>query len=414
MRIDLRENGPPVEVLLASEVGAALSASGLVVAAPSPLPGYWSVGPGNRVGVARVGRVELWITPKLSIERLFFLLGFARDGKGWREEDLPLAEAPDLLTAIADAFARQADRALQQGLLQGYRTAEESLPVLRGRLREADQMRRRFGMVLPVEVRYDDYTVDVAENQLLLAAAHRLLRLTGLPVRVRRSLQRTVLKLADVTLVAAGQSLPTWHPTRLNARYRVALRLAELVLRGGSVEQHHGTVAINGFMLDMPKVFEDFVSATLGASLAAYGGRVRAQDPWHLDEKRAIRMKPDLVWYGPYGSVRAVIDAKYKAEKPSGFPDADLYQMLAYCTALGLPRGHLVYAKGNEPATTHRVRNAGVEIVQHALDLDQTPQAVLEDIGRIATNVIARAGINPSTGGELLIASTRKLIAGEP
>ena len=31
-----------------------------------------------------------------------------------------------------------------------------------------------------------------------------------------------------------------------------------------------------------------------------------------------------------------MIDAKYKAEKPAGYPNADLYQLLAYCTVLGL------------------------------------------------------------------------------
>ncbi len=79
-------------------------------------------------------------------------------------------------------------------------------------------------------------------------------------------------------------------------------------------------------------------------------------------------MKPDLVWYRASGDVGAVIDAKYKAEKPSGFPYADLYQMLAYCTALGLDTGHLVYAKGNEPAVQHQVRNAGTRILQHAVE----------------------------------------------
>jgi len=43
-----------------------------------------------------------------------------------------------------------------------------------------------------------------------------------------------------------------------------------------------------------------------------------------------------------------VIDAEDKAEKPGGFPDAGLHQMLAHCTALRLPLGHLGYAKGNE------------------------------------------------------------------
>ena len=47
------------------------------------------------------------------------------------------------------------------------------------------------------------------------------------------------------------------------------------------------------------------------------------------------------------GAAAAVIDANYKAEKPAGDPNADLYQLLAYCTVLGLPVGHLVYARGN-------------------------------------------------------------------
>ncbi|GGQ45991.1 hypothetical protein GCM10010216_02630 [Streptomyces flaveolus] len=32
-----------------------------------------------------------------------------------------------------------------------------------------------------------------------------------------------------------------------------------------------------------------------------------------------------------------------------GIPSSDLYQMLAYCTSLGLSFGHLVYAKGRSP-----------------------------------------------------------------
>jgi 5-methylcytosine-specific restriction endonuclease McrBC regulatory subunit McrC len=34
-----------------------------------------------------------------------------------------------------------------------------------------------------------------------------------------------------------------------------------------------------------------------------------------------------------------VVDVKYNAEQPAGYPNADLYQLLAYCTALGLRRG---------------------------------------------------------------------------
>ena len=390
MRIAVDENGPPVEAALAPDVGAALRASGLVTVAPSEVPGRWCIGSNGKVGVARCAGVELRVAPKLAIRRLFFLLGFVTSGSIWREEDLPMSEASDLLNALAEAFSRQADRAVQQGLIQGYRVVEEALPVLRGRLREAEQMRRRFGLAVPVEVRYDDYTVDVPENQLLLAAAQRLLRLPGIGKRPRRSLVRLALRLNGVTPLVRGEPLPTWHPSRLNVRYHVALRLAEIVLRGGSLERDAGTVLVNGFMVDMPRVFEDFLSSTLDRALSVEGGRTRAQDRWHLDDQHRIPLRPDIVWYRDSGEVGAVVDAKYKAEKPSGFPNADLYQMLAYCTVLGLPEGHLVYAKGNEAVATHAVCNSGITIHQHALDLDTDPADLLEQVARLAGNITHR------------------------
>ena len=99
----------------------------------------------------------------------------------------------------------------------------------------------------------------------------------------------------------------------------------------------------------------------------------------HLDEDANLPIRPDFVWLEE-GRPRIVADAKYKAEKPSGFPQADLYQMLAYCTVLGLPVGHLVYAKGNEDAREHVVRPAGVRIVANTLDLQAEPASLLRSV----------------------------------
>ena len=103
-----------------------------------------------------------------------------------------------------------------------------------------------------------------------------------------------------------------------------------------------------------------------------------------------MRLYPDIVWHVG-GSPAAVIDAKYKAEKPRGYPNADLYQLLAYCTVLGLRTGHLVYARGNEEPTRYVVRGAGVEVVCHALDLDQSPDTLLAEVGKLAAAICHQA-----------------------
>ena len=94
-------------------------------------------------------------------------------------------------------------------------------------------------------------------------------------------------------------------------------------------------------------------------------------------------LRPDIVWK-IRGSPVAVIDAKYKAEKPAGYPNADLYQLLAYCIVLGLREGHLVYARGNEEPARHEVRQSGIEILCHALDLSQPPDVLLDQMRSLA------------------------------
>ncbi|MEU0482662.1 hypothetical protein ABZ260_26190 [Streptosporangium sp. NPDC006013] len=398
--IELTEHGAALSVPLDDAAGRALLAARLVEAAPDPYrPGRWRVKAGGKVGVATVAvpggeAVTVRIVPKVPIARLLFLLGYSLSAKGWRNEEVRLGEESELLPALARLFERQAEKALRQGLLQGYRSTEETSLVVRGRIREAEQIRRHHGRLIPLEIAHDEYTSDIAENQLLRAACERLCRLPGgIPHDVRGRLLRLRVRLADITLLGRGQELPSWRPTRLNTRYQNALRLAELVLRGASVEHRPGDVTVNGFLFDMARVFEDFVTVALREALADSGGHCALQATHHLDERQAIRMVPDFVWHADDGPPLAVADAKYKAEKPAGFPDADLYQMLAYCIALNLPEGHLIYAKGNAPHAAHRVRHARITIHQHALELDQPPAGILAEIEALARWLVVVAPV---------------------
>lgn len=382
----LREGQPARLVELSRTTAEALATAGVAVVMPTLDPLRWEVAAGNQVGAARVNGLQVVIQPKIDINRLVFLMGYALRPDHWRGDLVSLDPELELPEALADAFLSLARRALDQGLLKGYVTVEESLPVLRGRIRESEQLRRRFGRAVPLEVRYDEYSVDIPENQLLLAAVERLLRTPGVGVRHRGGLQRLRVLLADVSPPARGTT-PTWRPSRLNARYVPALELAELILAGRSFEQRVGDVVVTGYLLNMTKIFEDFVTVALREAFRAYGGRSRLQYATHLDEDDTVPVKPDFVWLEE-GVPRVVVDAKYKAEKPSGFPQADLYQMLAYCTVLGLHEGHLVYAKGYEEARTHVVRRGGVRIVAHTLDLEAEPAELLAEVRRLATTLV--------------------------
>ncbi|MFJ9856212.1 McrC family protein [Streptomyces albogriseolus] len=398
----LHEYGPAVSVPLGAAAGRALAASGILQSAtPDPArDGHWLLRAGSRVGALRTpGGPVVRIMPKTPVSRIFFLLGFSLDPeRAWRDDregTVDTGAYDDVVPALAHAVERRIDAALRQGVLQGYREVEESSLVVRGRIREADQIRRHFGRTPPVEIAYDAYTADTAENRILRAAVERLLRLPGVPGAVRRRLAHQRVRLADALPVVRGQELPRWQPSRLNSRYQPALRLCEAVLRGSSPEHlapGADPLAVDGFLFDMNQLFEDFVTVALSEALEEHGLAPRLQDPHHLDTAGLVRIRPDLVVRGGDGVTPvAVVDAKYKVEKADGRHNADLYQALAYATVLGLREAHLVYAAGRQPTRFHEVRGTatgtdgrGVRLYQHSIDLSREPRQLMAALRDIA------------------------------
>jgi 5-methylcytosine-specific restriction enzyme subunit McrC len=346
------------------------------------------------VGAVRAGTgddaVELHIRPKVGVSRLVWLLSHARNQSGWREDDVEVGVDNGVVAAMATMFTARCRRALTAGILHGYQEREETLLGLRGRLREADQMRARPGIPLPLEVRYDDYTIDIPENRVLRTAATRLLAIAGVAPAVRLALTRTARDLADAALLTPGSQLPVITASRLNRRYWPALHLAQMILQRTSVEDRSGATSANGFLFDMNRVYEDWLSQALISALEAIGGQGRRQQPLMLDHDSSVTMQTDITWWSGSACV-AVVDAKYKRLPATGPRPEDLYQVLAYCTALGLSAGHLVYAAGT-PAPTIVVRNAGVRLHSHVVSLADPPDRILETIDSIAAKIGAGRG----------------------
>ena len=109
-----------------------------------------------------------------------------------------------------------------------------------------------------------------------------------------------------------------------------------------------------------------------------------------LDEAARVPFRPDLVLYRG-GRPVSVADAKYAYVTPTAPPTSHLYQLLAYCTALGLPHGHLIYAAatpaaGADPAP-HVVRRSGITVTAHTLDLAAPPATLLADVTTLAERI---------------------------
>src|SRR5262245_12737549 len=114
----------------ASEISASELADVTPVADDS-----WLVVTNSRVGIAVGADWELRVNPKLDVGALMFLLAYANDPKGWRDQPAEFAVTDDLFDAVAVGFSLHALEAVQRGALHGYRHVDERLTGIRGRVR---------------------------------------------------------------------------------------------------------------------------------------------------------------------------------------------------------------------------------------------------------------------------------------
>lgn len=361
-----------------------------------PVPGSdnaYRLTPGPTIGAITVGNLSVLIEPKIGIPQVLSLACYAIGEVCFRQEDFDFPEESALPDALALALAGQARRAFARGLMHGYRAEEEALYTVRGRIRFDEQLRRRFGRSLPAEVRYDEFTADILPNRLVKAAAYRLGRAGLRSAKARRSLAWVAAMLEDAALVEfPPAAVPAVRYDRLNEHYRGVVELARLVLRHGAFEQGRGAVRASGFLMDLNAVFQEFVTQALRETLGLSERELRSDagvGRITLDDTGMVRLKPDLSWWEGARCV-FVGDVKYKnLAGDRSVPNADLYQLLAYATALDLPGGLLIYAQGEADAGNYRVRHCGKMLEVAALDLSGNLDDVLGRVRMAAGRVRA-------------------------
>ena len=357
-----------------------------------PVPGVnddYYLKPGSTVGAVEAGHLSVLIHPKIGIPHLLSVACYAIGKVEFQEEEFDFPDAYALPDVLAMALAVNAGRAFSRGLLHGYRTEEEALYTVRGRIRFDEQMRRRFGVPFPVEVRYDEFTDDILANRLVKAAVYRLGDLRLRSMDARKGLGRVVGLLDNVSLVEFPRNeVPEITFDRLNEHYRGVVELSRLILRHSAFESSRGEVRASGFLMDMNRIFQEFVTVALRENLGVSDRAFREGAIPSLDTGGRVVLRPDLVWSEGGGCV-FVGDAKYKRILQEQAPNADLYQILAYTTALDLPGGLLVYAQGEADVATYKVRHSGKCLDVAALDLSGNLGEVLTRVGLLAGKVKA-------------------------
>ena len=344
--------------------------------------------PGSTVGAFEMGDMSVLIEPKIGIPQLLSLACYAIGVYKPQEQRLfDFRKARTLPDVLALALTAASRRAFGRGLLRGYLSEEDRLFTVRGRVRFEEQIRRQYCIPLPVELSFDEFTEDILANRLVKAAAARLGRISLNSSEARRGLDWIAATLANVSLLEfRRQNVPVLRYDRLNEHYRHAVGLARLILLHSEFESFRGDVRASGFLVDMNVLFQEFLVQALRETLKVSANTLRSEETVPLDEDSMVNLRPDLSWWVS-GECKFVGDAKYKNITNRQVPNADLYQLLAYSTALDLPGGLLIYAKGEASLGSYKVRHADkwLEVVE--VDLSKPLNVILKRVGQIGRRI---------------------------
>jgi 5-methylcytosine-specific restriction enzyme subunit McrC len=354
----------------------------------------YELNPNQYVGVVVLPsgqRLESY--PKVPVRSLFYMLAVAFNlPSPFLEEWSEFDELDEMLEFVVAHYADLLDSHIVHGLYRAYAEREENLTAVRGRIAVADDVRHNFVLRHRTYCRFAEFTWDVPENQILRQVAHLVagwVRKPQLRMQLRR-IDRLMGEVAPTNLPASVLDGFTYH--RLNDDYEPMHRLCRLFLEGASLSEAEGSFVFRTFLLDMNRLFEAFVTQLL-RDRAPSGIAVDAQVPVYLGDGKKVRMQPDIV-IRDRGVPRLVADCKYKRLEPDEFRHHDVYQVLAYCTAINVEQGLLVYPMHEVTVRDEvSIRHAPVIVRQTSLDLSGTGEELDMACEAFAREVFFTGGV---------------------
>jgi 5-methylcytosine-specific restriction enzyme subunit McrC len=189
---------------------------------------------------------------------------------------------------------------------------------------------------------YTQYNIDNIYNQILYCTLNCILQAThepGIAGKTRELIlhfEHVTERMVNTVLVASI------NYNRKTARYKDAMRLAELIISGFSPVIQSGNRKVFSLLFDMNELFETYVGYAFTKNMRNFPGcKILLQKGIDFWENKQIR--PDIIIEHSEG--RVAIDTKWKILTEKNPSDPDLKQMYVYSRFFGCEKTHLLYPK---------------------------------------------------------------------
>jgi len=305
------------------------------------------------VGVLCVGDLTIEVLPKTDKDsnkkywrdKLIFMLS-----KVYKLDVKMLNDAPQTNhsnSTILDVFIKryldEVDKLLNRGLVKCYHKEVGNRKALKGKLLTEEHLRKNIVHKERFYVRYNTYDYQHIMNQILRQAMEIVPMATS-DVILRGRAYSTLFSFPELDdIPVAAETFDNLLYDRKTEDYRMAIRLARLLLLHYMPKKAGNGDDVLALMFDMNKLWEEFVCVSLRKKLKNHN--VHGQESkyfWESKDYRHKTIKPDIVISNKNGKAIAILDTKWKI--PSDGPsDSDLHQMFVYMKMFETSRVALVY-----------------------------------------------------------------------
>ena len=258
-----------------------------------------------------------------------------------------------LLDVFILDFCQQLNRQLIQGKLREYKTEENNLSVIRGKLLINQQLRCNSSHKERLYCQYDELSENIYLNQLIRLALSLIL-----PQVKSQRLKVEVVKLLNIfdnvdDISVNPKEIQVPDLKRSDLRFNDVLELSVIFIKTLSPNINAGKLESFALMFDMNKLFESWVASQLKPVAIKNGLILREQGPrrylaYREDiGKNVFQMKPDICLLDKDNKVVLIADAKWKVldkqEIKLGISQTDMYQVHTYATEYSTNHSCLIY-----------------------------------------------------------------------
>ena len=326
----------------------------------------------SHVGRVRVGSLTITVTPKIKGSSLLNLVRYAY---GFRRlklissanhsiDDLGFA---DLLISQLNA---EVGELLSRGLLKEYVSTNARLSSPRGRIDIARIAKDGGVFTATLPCQHYPRIENTLLNQVLMAGLE-LGRSMASDVELGREARQLIaqmeVQVSVVRLDRAVLNLAEHKMNRLTEVYSSALLIIRLLVesQGVALTGQTMTTTLPGFLFDMNAFFQALVSRFLNDNILGFSvrdeqglkGMMRYNTKFNPQRRQSPTPRPDFVICNrSTGSIRAILDAKYRDLWERPLPREMLYQLVVY--AISQPHcavSSIIFPTMNHLATEARI-----------------------------------------------------------